>query len=315
MDNTSKPLIIVKTHQRALDKWITSISRQLPSFEVKPWNGIFNAIDVQYVVGWMPNVHWMNFFPNLKAVVSLGSGVDHIKNLEELREDVVVIRTVSPDLVQRMREYIALMVLSWHRKAHKIYQSNKNARWGKLYCETAQNITVGILGYGQMGAAAADTLNNLGYDVSIWANQKKELSNYHYFYGKEQLRQFVQSQDIIICLLPLTNKTKGILSADLFHEMKEGVCIINAGRGDHLNENDLIRFIENKKISYAILDVLSEEPLQSSSPLWSNEKVLITCHNASHVSPDTGSITIAKNINDFNMGLEIDFIYNRELGY
>lgn len=311
----SDKVIVVKTPEATVDQWVNNLSNLLPEFTIKRWDGVFPTVDVQYIVGWMPNARWMNQFPNIKAIVSLGSGVDHIKNLSELREDIPVIRTVSDDLTQRMREYIAMMVLSWHRKLPHLIINSMNSKWERFTSEVSSTIKVGIMGHGGMGAAVAATLSSLGYDVSVWANRERDDTPYHYFFGNEQLNDFISNQDVVVCLLPLTQETFEIFNSSTFNMMKDGACLINVGRGEHINGNALLKAIKSGKLSYAILDVLSEEPLPETSPLWTHRNILVSCHSASYISPQVGPSIVANNILKFDNGEVVSPLYNPALGY
>ena len=193
MNSETKILVIVKTPPMILDRWVYHIASLMPEFNVKRWDDAYSFTDVKYIICWMPDALWINQFPNLKAVVSLGSGVDHIKNLNQLRGDIPVIRTVSEDLIQKMREYLALMVLGWHRNIHKLIDNSRNANWQKLSCATSSSIRVGVMGYGRMGSPAADTLANLGYKVSVWANQNREETRYHITLAKTKFKNLLQN--------------------------------------------------------------------------------------------------------------------------
>jgi len=293
------------------------MTKLLPEFQVLPYNAHSDIMqgDVSYVIGWCPDALWVNTFPNLKALVSIGSGVDHVINLEKLRSNIPFLRTVSPDLIQRMKEYVMMCVLSWHRKLFPILETNKNKKWDRFAVPTATEITVGIMGFGGMGRAVAECLAYIGYKIRIWANSPRKDIEYQYFHGKDSVDVFVSECNVLVCLLPLTSKTEGILNYDLFKVMKKGSCLINAARGKHLNEVDLVKAMEENLLSQAFLDGLFPEPLPSDASIWSIKNVTVTCHSAAYISPDVGPQIIANNIRAYEKGQYNGPVYNPILGY
>ena len=298
-----------------LEFWVEELAAQLPGFMICPWNGLFDEDSVEYIVGWAIDARWSNSLPKLKAIVSFGSGVDHIKHLNELRDDVAVIRTVSEDLVQRMREFVAMSVLVWHRGLPEMIRNQRRRFWMRCHAEPASRISVGVMGYGGMGRAACDTLHGLGYRVSAWAKSMRTGVDYAYYAGDGELDEFVNGLDAVVCMLPLTSETRGILSRRIFERMNRGGCVVNVGRGDHVVEQDLLAALESGQLSQAVLDVFPEEPLTNSSPFWVHENVLVTSHSASFISTETGSTLIAGNILAFDSGDCVTATYNRDCGY
>jgi glyoxylate/hydroxypyruvate reductase A len=312
---SSKPIIAIKVGDHLIQQWIANMTPLLPEFSFQSWHDHPAESAVEYVIGWCPDARWINSFPNLKAVVSVGSGVDHIANLAELRANISVIRTVSDDLVQRVREFAALCVLSWHRQFPKILEHNVSKEWKRFTMETSNAYRVGIMGYGSMGKATADTLSSLGYQVSIWAASERTITEYSYYWGDSQLLQFADGLDVLICLLPLTEKTENILSASLFQRMRPGGCVVNLARGAHLVDNDLFDMLGTGHLSAAYLDGYRTEPLPSSSPLFSHPNLIVTFHSAGYISPDIGPRVIAENIRKFDRGENVWPMYDRSRGF
>lgn len=310
-----KDLIVIKCGDHLLKSWVENMTALLPEFEIVPYNGTFDASKVTYVIGWKPDARWINTFANIKSVVSIGSGVDHIDNLAELRPEIPVIRTVSPDLIQRMKEFVALCVLAWHRQLPAMIENQVKAEWQRYVAETADAIGVGIMGFGRMGTAAAEGLKNLGYKISIWASSPRSNTGYDYFHGKDQLYQFAERTDVIVCLLPLTKLTEGILNYQLLTRIRKNGCLLNMGRGGHLVDADLLRVLEEGHLSAAFLDAFRTEPLPPDSPFWKTPRLFVTCHSAAYISPQAGPKVIAENIRRFESGIPVSPLYSRDLGY
>lgn len=311
-----KKQVVVKTGKSVIDQWVSNISVPLTEFEVIPHTSpsIRNE-DVSYVVAWRPDALWVNGFNNLKALVSIGSGVDHIKNLPQLRTDIPVLRTVSPDLAQKMSEFVVMCTLVWHRKLLCMLEANKKKKWEVFDAPLASGLTVGIMGYGRMGKAVAGALYSLGYGIKVWSRQPHNDSPYTFFFGRDEINSFSNGCDVIVCLLPLTEETRGILDYSLIKSMNKGGCLINAARGNHLAGEDLIRAMNEKLLSCAFLDVAPSEPLPLDSPLWDIKNVVITYHCAAYISAEVGAQIIVENIRAFEKGSYEGPFYNPTLGY
>ncbi|MCL2382998.1 MAG: NAD(P)-binding domain-containing protein [Oscillospiraceae bacterium] len=309
--------IVIKSGEDIVDSWVLSMSELLPEFKILPFNSpeLIEQKEVSYVIGWCPDADCVNSFPNIKGLVSIGSGVDHIINLDRLRSEIPVIRTVAPELIQRMREFASMCVLSWHRQLIPILEANKSKRWDRFVSPLASDITVGIMGYGGMGKAVAELLTKIGYNVCVWANSSRSNEPYKYYSGKSSLSEFASKCDVLICLIPLTEETKGILDYELFSSMKKGGCLINVGRGLHLNEQDLERAMQEDLLSHAFLDCLYPEPLPPDAFAWTIKNSTITCHSGASIPPEVGAKIIAKNIRLFEKGLYDGPMYDSKLGY
>lgn len=311
----NKNIVVIKCGDHLLKGWVENMTCLLPEFEIEPYNATFDINKVTYIIGWRPDAHWINGFPNLKSVVSIGSGVDHIDHLDELRSDIPIIRTVSADLIQRMKEFVVLCVLAWHRQLPNMFEGQRRADWRRYAVDTAESVNVGVMGFGSMGSAAADGLSHLGYKVSVWASSPRADTGYEYFYGSAQLYDFVERNHVLVCLLPLTKSTEGILNYQLLKRIRKGGCLVNVGRGGHLIDNDLIKVLDEGRLSAAFLDAFRTEPLPRESPFWTTPNVFVTCHSAAYISPEAGPKVIAENIRRFEAGMPVSPLYRRDLGY
>lgn len=308
---------IVIMHERLASSWVANMKELLPEYKILPCFAVdeIQQCKVEYVVAWCPDALWVNKFPNIKGLISIGSGVDHIINLEQLRADIPVLRTVSSDLIQRMREFVTMCVLSWHRQLLLILEANKSRQWDRFAVPLSSEKTIGIMGYGSMGKAVAELLSFIGYNVCIWASSPRANEPYKYYAGRTTLIEFSKMCDCLVCLLPLTNETKEIINYDLLSSIKKGGCLINVGRGLHVNEQHLERAMKEGLLSHAYLDCLNPEPLPPDAFAWTIKNTTITCHSAAFISPDVGPKIIANNIRAFNNGTFDGPIYNEKLGY
>ncbi len=308
--------IVIKAGRTAIDSWVSRISELTPGFEVLSYRSpSVREKDVDYIIAWRPDALWINTFSNLKAVVSMASGVDHINNLKQLKKDIPVLRTVSPNLSQKMREYITMCVLTWHRKLLPMLEANKTRDWKVFDAQLASDLTVGIMGFGGMGKATADTLAALGYNIKLWSKSPRDNTPYPYFNGKENLNAFASGCDVIICLLPITKETEGVLNYNLFSSMNKGSCLINAARGQHLINDDLIRALDEGQLLHAFLDVTEKEPLPKNDSAWDIKNTVLTFHSAAYINSEVGSKIIAENLLAYEKGEYNGAIYDPALGY
>eukprot|EP00775_Hariotina_reticulata_P004821 gene4821-5068_t len=194
---------------------------------------------------------------------------------------------VDPLMAQRMATWVLWGVINWQRRMEQYYEAQRNCHWD-LTIELRANrdnaeVAVGVLGLGVMGQATCRQLVSLGYRVSGWSRTSThhQQQGIQCFAGDEQLETFVRQQDVLVCLLPLTAQTTGIINHRLLSLLPAGSAVINGGRGKHLVEADLLQALNNGQVGFALLDVFDPEPLPPSSPLWKHPSVRITPHVAS----------------------------------
>ena len=308
--------IVVKCGRSVVDAWVNNLANLLPEFQVLAYTSErIVPEDVTYTVGWKPDALWVNSFPNVKALAAIGSGVDHIANLSQLKAGVPVLRTVSPDLAQKMTEFVTMCALSWHRNLPDMIEANAKREWRVFDAPLASERTIGIMGYGRMGTMVSAALAALGFRLKIWSKSPREGLPYPYYYGAEQLHTFAQGCDMLVCLLPLTQETEGIIDYNLLKQLNRGGCLINAARGSHLIEADLFRALDEEWLSNAYLDVLSKEPMPADDPIWSRKNIIITYHCAAYISAEAGAEIIAGNIRSYELGNYQGPVYNPSLGY
>lgn len=295
--------------------WIEQLQPLLPGWTIRSIHQPGDADAVTYAVAWKPADGAFLPFSNLKAIISLGAGIDHVLADTRLPRHVPIIRTVGTDLTQRMREYVALHVLRHHRDMPRISANQRDKRWKPLIVPPATERAVGVMGLGNLGGAAVTTLAALGFETLGWSRSRHEIEGVETFAGEDELDAFLARCEILVCLLPLTAATAGILNAELFSRLPCGASVINAGRGQHLVEDDLIMALDNGQLSHATLDVFHVEPLPSDHPFWSHPGITVTPHIASLIDPTTGSRIVSANIQRFEKTGHVDDLANAERGY
>lgn len=295
--------------------WARMLSGLLPGMTALSHEDVSDPASVLYAVVWSPPTGLIAGYPNLKAVVSLGAGIDHVLADVELPDHLPIIRTVGTDLTQRMKEFVALQVLLHHRRLPDFLAQQRAHVWDKLVTPPAPKRTVGVMGLGNIGAASARGLAGLGFDVRGWARSPRRLEGVTCYAGEAALDDFLNGCEILVCLLPLTEATRGILNAALFDKLAPGAVVVNLGRGPQLNEADLLAALDSGRLSGASLDVFEIEPLPEESPLWDHPKIVVTPHVASYIDAETGSRIVAANIKLFEAEGTVPDIADARRGY
>lgn len=300
---------------RDMSPWKKAILSIDPDIEIDIWPAIQDKERVQFAACWNQPKYLMDSFPNLKAVSSLGAGADHLLADESLPESVDICRIVSPSLVKQMREYVTGAVISIRRHFVRYIRQKDKQQWKAYNHGEALHARVGVMGLGAMGQPVARQLVQLGYDVSGWSRTPSDLKGVRCFAGSSQLTDFLQNVQTLVCLLPLTDETEGILGLGLFKQMQSPGWIINVARGDHLVDEDLIYALDSDLLEGAWLDVFSDEPLPEKHPFWNRPNIIITPHVASITLPEEAASQIVENYKRSLSGMELKNTVDRTLGY
>lgn len=306
MTGTKLPGVLIAADPWAPDDWAIPFRREQPQRPLMIWPDVPDRSDVRYLLAWKPPAEAFEGLPNLEVIFSLGAGVDHIVGVPNL-PDVPIVRLVGGDLAQRMNEWVALQVLLHHRRHLDYARQQANSVWRELRQAAAPEIRVGIMGYGELGRAAATALRPLGFNLAAWSRSPKDDADIPTFWGEDGLSPFLARTDILVVLLPLTSATRGILNRSLFERLARngplgGGVVINGGRGGLQVEEDLLWALDNGHLAGASLDVFEPEPLPPSSRLWQHPKVVITPHVAATSEADIQAEWIFRTIRNYEAG-------------
>lgn len=308
--------IVIRVGPERRTWWKKTLQTLLPEFRVVLWDeDQFDPKSVEYAVVWDPPIGLFDSLSNLKCVASVGAGVSHILKDPNYPKEIPIIRTIGEDLRKRMAEYVVLHVLKVHRKLNDIQVANDNCEWRQYVEPLAHEINVGIMGLGNLGAFAAESLTSLGYTVSGWAKSSKDIKDVSVYVGNDQLSKFLTNLNILVCMLPQTHLTENILNTEVFKKLPNDAYLINVGRGENLVDRDLIEAIDNGILSGATLDVFRQEPLPKAHSFWTHPKIFITCHTASAIEPKTGGEIIANNIKLYDSGQKVPDVVDMKKGY
>jgi len=249
----------------------------------------------------------------LRVLIFLGAGIDGLR-LAELPAGVGVARLATRELASEVVQYLLLRVLYRQRHAAEYAAHQQRREWRPIAPAKTPETSIVVLGAGRIGGWVAKLFAELGYRTAVWSRSLKQIDNIESFQGPSGLKAALAERDYVICALPLTGETRGILNADSFAAMKRGAFLINAGRGAHLDERALIQAIDDGQLSGACLDVCAVEPLPMSSALWTHPGVTITPHVASYWV-DSGIEQAADVCRQVRSGVEIKNLVDLNRGY
>jgi glyoxylate/hydroxypyruvate reductase A len=274
------------------DRWRAALAEAMPELEFRLSSEPGDKGEIEYALVWKPPAGLLGSLPRLKVIASLGAGVDHVFSDPTL-PDLPVVRLVDPHMVAAMSEYVVTQVLRLHRQDLAYATQQRRGEWRERRQPNAEERRVGILGLGTMGTDAALKLKALGFDVAGWSRRPKDVPGVRSYAGDQGLEEMLAKTQILVCLLPLTADTEGILSARLFARLPKGAMLLNAGRGAHLVEEDLIPALGSGQLSGVVLDVFRQEPLPSDHPFWRDERIVVTPHVAAATNPRTAALIVA----------------------
>ncbi len=297
------------------EPWIDAFRLHMPELEVRLWPDMGDPTDIDYVLAWKQPPGLLQSLPNLKVIFSMGAGVEHVLSDRTLPIGVPLVRMVDPGLTIGMVEFVLLSVLRYHRRLPEHEINQKAHRWQALTPKLPQDQRVGIMGLGELGAACAKSLVALGFDVAGWSRTPKLVAGVKSFHGPEGLAPFLNRTDMVVCLLPLTTETENIINAQTLAVLPRGAYVINAARGRHVEEEDLLAALDSGHIAGATLDVFRHEPLPPDHPFWSHPKVTVIPHCAALTQPKTAARTIADNIRRYLSGQPLLYVVDPARGY
>ena len=305
---------IVMRVESNVERWQAALANVLPDYDIRLWPDVGNADEVRYALVWNPPAEMFNALRKLRGIFSVGAGIDHLSNDFALPVDVPVIRMVEDTLSVGMTEYVLFNVLRFHR-FFDVYESQQRQReWRVLAQRSPSECRVGMLGFGVLGQAAAVPLVSLGFDVRAWSRTPKQHANVT-CYSHAQLGEFIRDLDIVVCLLPLTDQTRGLIDANFLAQLPRGSCLINAARGAHVVESDVLQALDQEHLRAVALDVFNNEPLAEESELWQHPRVYITPHAAAITGPESAARAIAREVQRIESGKQPINKVNLELGY
>ena len=300
-----------------MPEWQRHFAEFAPDLDVRWWDDpATEPAEVRYVLVWDPEPGRIARFPNLRVIFGTGAGVDFITADPDLPKHLPLMRMATEGAAQRMGEFVCWAALSLLKGARRITANQHAAKWDYFEPErAAPERPVGIMGLGHMGARAAAMLRGLGFPVLGWSRTRKALDGVESFAGPEEIDAFLARTGILVCLLPATAETRGILAKPLLDKLPDGAGLVNVGRGSHQRIEDILAALDSGKLSGALLDVFETEPLPAEHPAWRHPRLMVTPHLASLPSRRERAAYVARGIAMHERGEALPNLYDHARGY
>ena len=296
-------------------RWIHELKRALPELDLRVWPATGDCGEIDYVLVWNLPPGFLSQFPNLRVIFSMGAGVERVLLDSELPANIPLVRMADPGLAVFMKEYVLMRVLHYHREMPTYERQQQEALWQQLPPLKTSQRRVGVMGVGQIGGTCGRALAELGFDVRGWARSARDVPGVRVFDGHGRLQEFLSGLEILVCLLPLTAETRGILNADTFAHLARGAWLINLARGAHLVETDLLSALDSGQLAGATLDVFATEPLPREHPFWRDPRITITPHASALTRPETAVPRLVQNIARERAAQPLLDLVDRAAGY
>lgn len=308
-------VMLVNTPGENGNTWGEMFLKLDPSLEVRVWPDVGDPTQVDVAFVWRHEHGDLARYPNLRAVFALGAGVDGILADPAFPRQVPLVRMVDPNLSVLMTEYVLAAVLRHHCELDHYERQQQAGRWEKRVRPFAADRVVGVMGMGELGAHAATALLSLGFHVRGWSRRIRTIEGLETFAGEAGLTAFLAGTQILVCLLPLTAQTRGILGAATFSRLPRGSFLVNAARGGHVVDADLLAALDSGQLASATLDVFETEPLPAGHAFWTDPRILVTPHIASVTSLATAAALVVDNLARWRAGGQLANVVDPDRGY
>ncbi len=296
-------------------RWLPGLRAALPAARFHLWPAIPDPATIEVALVAKPPAGALGGFTALKLIQSLWMGVDGLLADPSLPRGVPLARLVDPGMVAAMGESVLSRVLDWHRHLYRYRAQQRKRVWQPLPQRLAAERTVGLLGLGELGRSVAQRMLALDFRLCGWSRRQKAIERVECFSGADGLDAMLAQSGALVCLLPLTPETRGILNTRTLALLPRGACLINLARGAHLVEADLVAALDAGRLAHAYLDVFETEPLPPAHPFWSHPEVSLTPHIAALTDPRTALPFVIRNLERAQRGEPPEAQVDRAAGY
>ena len=308
--------VLLATKPNNLVLWRDALLKVDPTLEIRLWPDWGREEEIDAAVIWGAQyLQELRRFPKLGLIVSMGAGVDHLTLPPGPPPGVPVARLKDTMLTQGMAEWALMNVLRFHRQDPEYRALQASRTWEELPPPVTAERRIGILGLGEISGATARLCAHLGFPVMGWSRGPKTLPGIDTFHGPAGLDAMLARTDILVCLLPLTPDTRGVINARTLGLMPRGGWLINGGRGGHQVQGDILAALDSGHLAGAALDVFEPEPLPADHPFWAHPKVFVTPHAASFTIPSSAAPQVVENIQRLRAGRSLINLVDFAAGY
>jgi glyoxylate/hydroxypyruvate reductase len=298
------------------DQWVQTIGELLPQVTLVPFAALSETDRQKASVAIVanPNPAEILKLPNLKWIHSVWAGVERL--VAELKDtDLPIVRLIDPELTRVMTEAVLAWTFYLHRDMPHYKQQQQTGQWNPLPYVRADRRKIGVLGLGVLGASAAVQLKENGFDVIGWSRSAKDIPTVPCESGDEGLVRVIARSDFLVCLLPLTEQTKGLMSVEKLSLLPTGASVINFARGPIFDYDALVDLLDKGHLNHAVLDVFDQEPLPADHQLWKHSAVTVLPHIAAQTDVQTASEIVARNISQYLVDGSLPKLVDRKTGY
>jgi glyoxylate/hydroxypyruvate reductase len=307
--------IAIIFNQKDPKYWAETLQALLPETLIEIYPNIKDKDTVDFVLCWKPNQDVLAEFPNIKVMQSVGAAVDHIINTQNIHNDQTVCRIVDEALSNDMFEFLLTIVLTQLKNIPLYIKQKEQKLWEPKAYKNIKDLTISIMGLGNIGAEVAEKMASIGFKVKGWSASKKDIKRVYSFVGDSELANFLNGTDVLINILPVTQQTMGIINKKLLMQINKGGFFINVGRGNHVIETDLVEMLNSDQLSGALLDVFDIEPLPINHLFWGHPKIQITPHIASVTHIQSAALLVVENYKNHLKGFPVKHIASLKKGY
>lgn len=307
--------IIFQDNGNYLNEWMQALKHSLPEAEVRVWREGDNE-PADYAIVWKPLAAMLDGRSDLKAIFSRGAGVDGILlSGAFLPDQVPVVRLTDAGMGVQMAEYVTHAVLRYFRQFDLYAEDSVQKLWRPNMTQKREHFRIGVLGTGVLGTRIIKALQTFEFPINAWSRSAKRIEDVQCFAGAEGLGDFLASSKVLVCILPLTDDTRGILNHQNLSKVPQSSYVINVARGAHVVEEDLLALVRSGHIAGATLDVFQQEPLPSEHAFWQEKRITITPHVAAVTMIDESAEQIAVKIAALERGETVAGVVDRLRGY
>lgn len=292
--------------------WARALSERLPEASLHAGPG---APPCDFAVVWRPSSATFQAQARLKAIFSLGAGVDGLLAMPSFPTHVPLVRMEDVGMAEQMAEYALYVALRHLRRMHKYEQDQRCSRWDPQAFRPRASVRAGVLGLGVLGGRVAHALAEFGFSVLGWSRGPRDLPGIQCFHGARGLDRILAASDVLFVALPLTPQTFNLLDEEKLSRLPAGSTLANLSRGQVLPEAALTAALDTGAVAEAFLDVFAMEPLPKDHPFWAREDIRITPHVAALTPPDAAADQVAGKIRAMMAGRPVTGIVSRENSY